>query len=269
MPELAPTQEDAERFIIRRLREAPSDCAQYGYEVYLPHVMRAYIGDRIGKPWRNYHEVDPFIPEAAVIFYAAAWELCRRGILRPGVKQYMEQVTPDGSAGNGYSLTLWGKKWLTESDSPGYVPTEPVRFVELLKPFAPQFGPGFLSRGNEAVVCYQFGAYLACCVMCGAAVESILLALAITKAKGAEDKVLKEYATAGGRTKIERRLAAGLPPHLQDQFRVPLSLLKYWRDESGHGRPSTISEIEAYTSLALLLRAAQFAKDNYSALTRP
>ena len=47
------------------------------------------------------------------------------------------------------------------------------------------------------MLCYQAQTYLATCTMCGAAAESILLALAIAHS-GSEARVLAEYATANG-----------------------------------------------------------------------
>jgi hypothetical protein len=44
-------------------------------------------------------------------------------------------------------------------------------------------------------------------------------------------------------------------------------LLSYWRDEAVHGTASQISETEAFTSLILLLRFAQYATDHWSELT--
>jgi len=42
-------------------------------------------------------------------FYAAAWDLCRQGILRPGIIHYNMNLAPDGCAGNGYSITPFGQ----------------------------------------------------------------------------------------------------------------------------------------------------------------
>ena len=50
------------------------------------------------------------------MLYAAAWDLCRRGILRPGVRAYNAQAAADGASGNGYSITPFGQQWLAESD---------------------------------------------------------------------------------------------------------------------------------------------------------
>ena len=47
-----------------------------------------------------------------------------------------------------------------------------------------------------------------------------------------------------------------------------LALLKYWREEASHGRPSGITDDEAYTSLALLLRLAKYVDEHWDLLTR-
>jgi hypothetical protein len=55
---------------------------------------------------------------------------------------------------------------------------------------------------------------------------------------------------------------------LRREFREFTVLLKYWRDEAAHGRASHISDNEAFTSLAYLLRFAQFADAHWDELTR-
>jgi hypothetical protein len=55
--------------------------------------------------------------------------------------------------------------------------------------------------GQEAVRCYEAGAYLGCAALCGASAESVLLALAMQKKT--EEEVLKLYLAASGRKKIE------------------------------------------------------------------
>jgi hypothetical protein len=175
------------------------------------------------------------------------------------------QSTDDGNAGNGYSLTPFGKTWIEESGHADFVPTEPGRFSAMLKPFESRLGPGFYSRGQEAVRCYGAHAYLACCAMCGAAAESILLSIAI--AKKDEESVLKMYAGAAGRSRVENLIIGQGKEQFQREFRGFTILLKYWRDEAAHGKASQISENEAYTSLAMILRYAQYADDNWEELT--
>lgn len=200
------------------------------------------------------------------MLYAAAWDLCRRGILRPGVEAFDAQATADGASGNGYSITPFGEQWLKEAESDDFVPTEPERFGQMLARHRRRFGPAFQERGQEAIRCYGAHAYLACCTMCGAAAESVLLSTA--SAKSDEATVAAMYSTSGGRRRVENLLFGQARAELREECKGYLTLLKYWRDQAAHGRSSGITDNEAYTSLALLLRLAIFVEDNWDDLTR-
>lgn len=155
--------EDAHHFIVKYLRKGPTvdrtRWATYGYELYLPNVMRDYVLAQGSVPE---HQVEGQLRPLSTFFYAAAWDLCRRGIIRPGIKELGLQATDDGAGGNGYSLTPFGREWLAESDRDDYVPTEPERFGAMLKPYHAKFGPGFYERAQQAIRCYGAHAYLAC-----------------------------------------------------------------------------------------------------------
>ena len=118
-------EEDCTKMIVAYLtspnRRAPTMFPSYGYDLYLPNVMREWLRER-GFP---FPEGEPHMPDISRSFYSAAWELCRRGIIRPGVKAYGEQSTDDGAGGNGYSVTPFGKQWLSGSNKEMFVPTEP------------------------------------------------------------------------------------------------------------------------------------------------
>lgn len=260
-------QEEAMKYIIVYLDFKDSTgFATYGYDLYLPNAMRKWIQEHRSVLDIDVHQVENFLPNVSPYFYDAAWELCRLGVLRPGIQRYNLQSTEQGSAGNGYSITPFGKQWLQETDKDTFVPTEPGRFSEMMAPYADVFGNGFRERANQAIRCYGAHTYLACCVMCGAAAESILLHLAIAK-KDDEEEILKEYRKANGRKLLENLLIGQQKDSIKNDFEIVFGLLKYWRDEAAHGRESKISESQAYTSLALLLRCAQFAKDDYELLT--
>lgn len=255
--------EDAEALLIRWVREKPSTpYSSYGYDIYLPNVMRWALSQ--GGQEESL-AIDRQMGPISPVFYSAAWELCRRGIIRPGVREYQQQATPDGSAGNGYSITPFGRQWASEAERDSFVPTEPQRFAEMIAPYSEQFGPGFHERAQEAVRCYGAHAYLSCCVMCGAAAESILLAAAARK--NGEEQTLKTYASARGRSRVQTALLASVNEAIRQEFNSLSVLLKYWRDEASHGRPARIRDNEAYTSLALLLRLAQFVESHWLALT--
>jgi hypothetical protein len=259
------THDDAYLILVDELRKGTSVAnSQYGYDVYIPQVIYAHLKSE--NPSADRNEIQRQTIDLSPYFYAAAWELCRRGILRPGVRQMNTQVTNEGTGGSGYSITPAGRNWLAESDKETFIPTEPARFQQLLSPFEERFGPGFRERAQEAARCYRAHAFVACCAMAGAAAESILLALAIVKTED-EGLVLKKYAGVEGRGRVENLIVGKAKEHIQREFRGFMVLLKYWRDQASHGLATNISDNEAYTTLALLLRFAHFANDYWPELT--
>jgi hypothetical protein len=142
----------------------------------------------------------------------------------------------------------------------------PDRISQLFEKLSERLGSGFLQRATEAAHCYAFDVYVACCAMCGAAAESILLAVATAKS-GDEAAILSIYRAANGRRKVLERIVGQARPAVAEPFRSATGLLSYWRDDAAHGLASTISEIEAHNALARLLRFAQFAADNWDELT--
>ncbi len=106
-----PTEEDSLNFIVRALRDTKVSLRDYGYDVSLPHIFDLYLNtvcafqDRSSQQ-RAYKEIAP-------LFYAAAWELCRRGILRPGIRTYGVQEA--GAFVDGYSITPAGARWIKDA----------------------------------------------------------------------------------------------------------------------------------------------------------
>ncbi len=147
------------------------------------------------------------------------------------------------------------------------LPIESERFSKLLDGFTSRFGAGYRERSQEAIRCYGASAYVGCCAMCGAAAESILLAVAISKG-GDQEKIEKLYLSGGGRREIESLILDSQPENVQNECRGYLGLLKYWGDLMPHGKASGITEAEAYTALMLLLRLAQFTNDRCDELSR-
>lgn len=255
--------QDATTYLLSYIRESrKSEYSSYGYEVYIPNVIYSCLRERDPSHKWNSQEARELSPA----FYAAAWDLCRRGIIRPGVHIMGAQATDRGSGGDGYSITPFGKEWLDEGGDGAYVPTEPGRFAEMLKPHRDRYGPEFYERSQEAIRCYGAHAYLACCVMCGAAAEAILLAATIAREKDKE-KVLSAYNSSQGRSRIETMLLGQSRIRLKQEIQGFLTLLKYWRDQAGHGATANITDNEAYTSLAILLRFATYVDDWWYELT--
>jgi hypothetical protein len=204
-----------------------------------------------------------FTLENTPIFAAVAWNLCRRGILRPGVRNAGEQGSDDGL---GYSITPLGRTWLVEVNRDRFLATEPTEVARMLSEFRPRFGDGFHERVQEAIKCYQGNAHLACCVMCGAAAESILLAAACKRIE--PEHAYATYRTSQGRRRIEKLVFDSSSETLRKQAKSGLDLLTYWRDDASHGIPSGISHDEAMTSIFLLHRFAVLMRDHWDELTR-
>ncbi len=260
--------DDAVEFLINFLRSPriPSGYATIGYDITMQIIVRAYLTEVEHAPdYPQYISDQPRGPELTTIFSDAAWELCRRGILRPSVRTDTavgDQGTADGS---GYSLTTFGRDWITASP-PEALLFNADRLSQLFKKLSEKLGPAFLQRAGEAARCYGFGVYVASSAMCGAAAEAILLAVAIAKS-GNEAEILSLYRTANGRKKVIDSVIGQARTPIAEQFRSALGLLAYWRDDAAHGLASTISEIEAHDALARLLRFSQFTTDNWTELT--
>jgi hypothetical protein len=240
------------------------------YDLYIPDVV-TYCSTEQQVAWRRQNpqgmvsfQIDT--QTNAEPFYEAAWSLCTHNILRPGPVYPQRQFEHAPVIGAGFYLTSYGKVWLNNTTGFEVLPIEHNRFASLLANYSRHFGQRYHLRSQEAVSCYQAHTYLACCVMCGAASESILLSLAIART-GDEERVLKEYRTNTGRTKIERLLLSHANSYVQQELPNYINLLKYWRDDAAHGDDIKISESEAFTSLLLLLRFAQFAVDQWTHFT--
>jgi hypothetical protein len=102
--------------------------------------------------------------------------------------------------------------------------------------------------------------------MCGAAAESILLAVAIEKEKD-EEAVLAKYRAQSGRRAIEKIIFDGKKEGFVAQFKSGLELLKHWRDESAHGTATGFDDVEATVALNHLLRFAQHVDSKWTELT--
>lgn len=209
------------------------------------------------------YRYNPDQPNAAP-FYSVAWRLCCRGILAQAPTSIQRDY--GAVAGADFIVTEYGAKWLSGLSEYDCGPTEYGRFSQLLANHAQKLGNGYHARSQEAISCYRAQTYLACCAMCGAAAESITLALAIAK-KGNEAEVLKEYGGSGGRGKIERFLLANQDAHINRNLPNYTSLLNEWRDIAAHGDVPIVGEEEAFTALMILLRFARFAEERWSNIT--
>ena len=256
------TEAEAFRIIVRALKEAPDEACHYGYDCYLRDVIDWYL--------RTMHKMVPSTGIATTIeacsppFMDAAFALVRLGVLRPGVVRIGRQVVDDG--GTAFSLTGFGRTWLADPEHDP-LPSHPAEMGALLGQYRDNFGDAFHQRAQEAVKCQLAGAWLATCVMAGAAAEAILIAIAAAKS-GDEEQVLKELRAAGGRAKLQKAVTAPLTESDRRALDAYLELLKPWRDVSAHGAITAVGAFEAFEALTRLMRLAIFAKDHWAQLSR-
>jgi len=274
--------EDALNFLIEQLAKIASMAPPNALaRQRVAHGSDIWINDVCDKYWqtrgqsivdRAQDEKEPYIAP----FYDAAWELSRRGVLRPGAvvpagqtsgNQIGQRVAAAPFFGDGYALTAWGREWVLRAVlERTLMPSDHGRITEVLHQFHARFGNGYAQRAAEAVADWRAGNYLSACTMAGAAAESVLLATAIAKSKD-EQAVLAEYRTATGRGRVIKRVTTGATSGVGERFNNALGLLSYWRDEAGHGTFSNIGEVEAHEAILGLLRLVRLAADNWDVLT--
>jgi hypothetical protein len=124
-----PTAEQAINFIVQTLRkEGPAGHGLFGYHMTVIDMTvrwrRAHEGEIKGNAVESRRTYEVSSP-----FYDAAWELARRGILRPSVRNSLPQWSAFNYAGGGYSLTAAGYAWLQQQGD------RPLGLMERWGPF--------------------------------------------------------------------------------------------------------------------------------------
>lgn len=250
---------DVDTAIAITLRELKNGTAgNYGYDLYTYDLAAREASSQegpMGNAGKRALELDQ-------PFSDAGWELCRRGLLRPGVKNRQGQAVGNG----GYSLTVAGRKKLAEMQNDDIIIMQPGSLGEALATYANMFGEAFLTRSQEAIKCRNAEAWLACCAMAGAAAESVLLAVAIAKTRDAT-AVYAKYNSAGGRQKVINGVVGGLPDWMKTVFTTFTGIISAWRDEAAHGAETTLSTANADESLRQLLHMCQWVKKSWDVLT--
>jgi hypothetical protein len=264
--------DEAIALFVEKLRTAPSLSPGYdpnmrgaseGCDVLVTEVLSTW--------WHREHRNKYPMPDPGEQDYApfhdAAWELARRGILRPGpAYPGLRHVFggPNPTEANGFSLTEMGREWISKYDQEVLFPLDPGRFATLLTSYGHRFGPAFRQRIAEANGCYRMMTYLAACAMAGAACESILLAIGSAKFG---EKALRIYFGRDGRRLLIRQITTNLSSSLKQPVETAASILSYWRDDAAHGYVTEITEFSAHDALSRLLRFAQFVDRNWDELT--
>lgn len=208
------------------------------------------------------------VAQLAPLFYSAAWELSLRGVLRPSLKTHPIPGTSH-IAGNGYSITERGRRWLSEEDHPIFFAIGEL--AHQLAKHKGRFGDAYHERAQEAIKCYLAGTYFACCAMTGASAEAILLRLAIEKLGGNEKKAHQVYNGSHGRKALKDKILelSQKPDNLKNEVEPGFTILTYWRDDAAHGAALTIDSTQASLALQMLCLFALAAEKRWTELTTP
>jgi hypothetical protein len=163
--------EDALNFLIDRLARVPgvgagrANARQQlagGSDIWIDSVSKEYWTAR-GQSLEGMSQDNKESYSAP--FYDAAWELSRRGVLRPAaaVPNGQESAHSIGARynatpffGDGYSLTAWGRKWVKVAVTErAIMPANSGRITEVLHQFTHRFGQGYAQRAAKAVADWQ------------------------------------------------------------------------------------------------------------------
>lgn len=278
------TTDDCEQHIIGELREGlkinkldSTRLSQAPYDIKLIRCVETFMSDQkipdpdgLGARNDNYSDLEKNRQMKFALknlFSDALFQLVRRGILKPGERFGSNfYITNVNSLSEGFTVTGYGNKWLINNQN-HLLPASHGRLETIYSKFQPLFGSEYFRRAKEAVSCYFSGNYLACCVMSGAATESILLAVAFVKTN--KNEALKIYKTGSGRSRLENYVFGQTSNYIKDRYKRYTDLINYWRDESGHGAESEIDVHEAYIALLSLLRYAEFMQDHWDEIRAP
>lgn len=230
----------------------------YGYDLYARNGAEFAARQR----YPHEHYLEGPLRELSPIFYEAAWELCRRGIVRPGVRRSGEQAVDEG----GYSLTVAGRAALANLDTATILIAQPGSLAATFDGYRPLFGDGFHQRAIEAIKCRNAEAWLACCAMVGAAAELVLLTIAITKEED-EERVLRTYRGNRGRQAVLNMIVGQADAQRRNTLTTFAGIVSLWRDDAAHGQASPIDTSNADEALRQLLHMCQWVAREWDNLT--
>jgi hypothetical protein len=235
-----------------------------GREIRQSRAREIAEAERTSHPYVVYQYQDNSWP-----FLLAAWELVRRGVLTPCFHIHPSDKERLDLNPWAYRLTPAGLSWLDALAADGHLTISPYqhdRFLAHLLRGADRFGEPFVRWSKEALECYRYANYLAACVMAGAAAEAMVLAMARVK-KGDDAWVAREARTRGGMTKLENYIVENQNSEVRRQLQSCFALVASWRNDAAHPVDASISETEAFTSLATLARVSGFVHARWAEIT--
>jgi hypothetical protein len=145
--------EDAQQFILAELRKAQkksvlnsSELHWANYDVHLNttvtklmHIEKIPDPNQVGSSInRNYQErqaLDLKINTLRRAVSDALWELCRRGILRPGTNHVGSMHASVNEIHEGFTVTTYGQNWLEAYTQEDTLPATPDRFTQIFDGF--------------------------------------------------------------------------------------------------------------------------------------
>lgn len=210
---------------------------------------------------QNMEKQESRVWEISPLFMSAVWELCLLGVLRPGEPS----LAHVGGSTMSYSVTEAGKRWLRAGGDVAFISVNYENFSKLLEPFG-EFSPAFFERARDASLCWKAQAYFACCAMCGAAAEAVLLSIASAKLGDAEAE--RMYKSSNGRSRIENSVMGQARDFIRQNLQPLFRLISYWRDQSSHGAESGVGRDEALTALRSLFYYAKLAHEHWPELSK-
>lgn len=242
---------------IHALKEGAA--AHYGYDFYASTA--AQFASNLATT--DHREREELRRRYYPFFEEAGWVLSLRGILRPGVREVLGQAAETG----GYTLTAAGLERLADLNDADVLLYQSSALLDTFSGYEDRFGFGFAQRSAEAIKCRDASAWLASCVMSGAAAEAVLLSIAVAK-NGTEEEVLNTYKRANGRRAILNMIIGDAARHRREQLTAFTGIISVWRDEAGHGAATQISTANADEALRQLLHMCQWAVREWDALTQ-
>ena len=205
-------------------------------------------------------------PIIAPKIMSALWRLCLRGVLRPSTRMVEELLSSNSYfPGSGYSFTDSGRTWLL-SQRNDFSILSPRAFSDLIDHYENLFGKAFTERAHNAVISFDSGAFLASCVMSGAACESIYLALAFEKS-GDKNRILSDYRSTSGTKKLKDFVERNQNGTTIEILKSGFNILKLWRDDTAHGEFVGVGDIEARAAINTIINIAQISEKHWDQLT--
>ena len=148
------TIEIAQEFIVLILIDAnrkgnlhSSAIANFDYDVHLDTAMAAYKQyHQINTDLRFEHDnlkrdkIQKLDKKCKQLFSDAIWDLCRKGILRPGPSFVSDTYKQPQLVNEGFAVTKYGQDWIMKFTIDDLLPADPNRLSQVFEKYQKLFG---------------------------------------------------------------------------------------------------------------------------------